>query len=97
MAKTLNMKTFALFFILVPGILSVVCADQKTQENILMKSWGLKINAQGQPKYLQLHKNTAHYESWQPDMSSYRIKEPRKQAHEPLTPVVISATNKPAK
>ena len=74
---------------------SKTMANAETEELRLLKSWGLKFNAQGLLRFNQSLRQQTVVKPWSPDLSAYHaILNGDKKQHQ-INPVVISAREKP--
>lgn len=75
------------------GIFSLapVNADTDAEEYRLLKSWGMKFNAEGELRFQRVPADAPVATSpWQPDVSAYRSR-PQEQSPESLEPLVITS------
>jgi len=73
---------------------SVVCADRVSEENRLLKSWGLKFNTQGKLKLRSVQSERKTYQPWSPDLSVYQSLQTKQPEQEVLIPLVITSRQK---
>jgi len=76
---------------------SVACADRVSEENRLLKSWGLKFNSQGKLKFRSVQSERKTYQAWSPDLSVYQLLQTKQTEQEVLTPLVITSRQKAEK
>jgi hypothetical protein len=88
-------KSFIILsLIFTPGF---ACADQVSEENRLLKSWGLKFNTQGRLMFRGEQTPPQTYQAWKPDISAYQSLESSPPVQESLQPLVISSKQKSEK
>ena len=73
---------------------STLIADQHSDENRLLKSWGFEFNTQGLLIFQSDNKQDSGYQPWSPDISGYQLTEPEKIPAKIQQPLVISSKNK---
>ncbi|MDJ0881820.1 MAG: hypothetical protein QNJ56_09240 [Gammaproteobacteria bacterium] len=71
--------------------------DPVTEENKLLKSWGLKFNARGYLKFRTAQSAEPQYQPWRPDLSVYRLNPMDVNGLDAMPPLVISAKQKSEK
>ena len=72
-------------------------ADTVTEENKLLKSWGLKFNARGFLKFRRELPVHSEYRPWNPDIPAYKLEDSNRIGHNAMPPLVISAKQKSEK
>ncbi len=93
MKKMLNLCLGVSLFVLARP----VCADPLAEENRLLKSWGLKFNAQGNLLFRAGQVQQPPHQPWTPDLSAYRSSHTDKDAQPELRPLVISSKQETGK
>ncbi len=86
--KTILFLTFFCFA-------SSLTADQNSDENRLLKSWGFQFNTQGKLIFNTDPVKNQQYLPWSPDLSDYRSMTPVKNPPKTIDPLVISSKSKP--
>ncbi|MCP4075137.1 MAG: hypothetical protein GY744_03005 [Gammaproteobacteria bacterium] len=74
---------------------SSLIADQNSDENRLLKSWGFQFNTQGKLIFSIAPQKNQQYLPWSPDLSSYKPVNPAKNPPKTIDPLVISSKSKP--
>ena len=72
----------------------VLMADQHSDENRLLKSWGFQFNTSGKLIFKAGSEMDTEYQPWSPDLSNYQVLELEKNSQKILEPLVISSKNK---
>ena len=75
-------------------VVSTLNADQHSDENRLLKSWGFQFNAQGRLIFKSENKKQPEYQPWSPEQLNFQLTEPGKNPAKVLQPLVISSKNK---
>lgn len=74
--------------------LGIAQADQVTEENRLLKSWGLKFNTRGLLKFRGDNQPSTEYRPWQPEFSVYLLNKNTASDQDMMPPLVISSKQK---
>ncbi len=72
----------------------VLPADQDSDENRLLKSWGFKFNAQGKLLFKAGDVPVKEYKPWNPEFSGFKASELQTNQNKIIDPLVISSKNK---
>ena len=90
MVSDLVKKILFLSAILTMPMLS---ADQHSDENRLLKSWGFEFSTQGLLIFKSTSKKQSEYQPWNPELLNHQLVEPEKNTTKILQPLVISSKN----
>jgi len=75
----------------------MLTADQHSDENRLLKSWGFQFNTQGQLIFKSTNMKQSEYQPWNPELLNIESSEPEKNSAIILQPLVLSSKNKSKK
>ncbi len=75
--------------------ISSLSADQHSDENRLLKSWGFQFNTQGKLIFNTAPQGDQQYLPWSPDLSNYQSMTPKINPPKAIDPLIISSKSKP--